>query len=111
MSRRPGTEGGAAVMLKSVSIIAVLLASVMPAKASGDYTSSAKSIFDDDAVEAICLSRYFPIDFSGNCVPNCFHTHALRMALVHHANSRSIITTALPILVRKIWQCGPPDTA
>jgi hypothetical protein len=26
-------------MLKSVSIIAVLLASVMPAKASGDYTS------------------------------------------------------------------------
>ncbi len=76
-------------MLKSVSIIAVLLASVMPAKASGDYTSSAKSILDDDAVEAICLSRYFPIDFSGNC-------HGIgpsRKFAKHHydsfANSRS----------------------
>src|SRR5215471_4116522 len=58
---------------------------------------------DGDEVEAIAPSHLSPMDFSGNCLPKCCHTHAPRHGTGPSSKLSNIpylrLAIVLPILV------------
>src|SRR5262249_2330918 len=69
---------------------------------------------DGDEVEAIAPSHLSPMDFSGNCMPKCCHTHA-PMHVTGPSRKLSNIpylrpTMVLPILVGTSGRCCRRDT-
>ena len=68
---------------------------------------------DGGEVEAIASSHLPPMSFFWELWPKCFHTNALSITLIHHANCQTCPLSAkmgLPILTRTLWRCGRRDT-